>query len=87
MPRPLWFEGPTGIKMYAGAEKDSQGWVVRLFDQAGKQISPITFRVSYEVATDTMMGELPVDIVADLMHELRRQVMEREIAFVAQPIK
>jgi len=73
--------------MYAGAEKDPDGWVVRLFDRAGKQISPIVFRVSYEKAANEMMGELPRDIVADLMHEMRRQVMEREIEFLKQPIK
>jgi hypothetical protein len=79
--RPLWFESPSGIKMYAGAERDSVGWIVRLYDQNGKQISPIVYRVSYEVAEDAMMGPLHVDIVADLMHEMRRQVMSRESEF------
>jgi hypothetical protein len=73
--------------MYIGAESDSEGWVVRLFDQNGKQISPIVFRVSLEKTAGAATGPLPFDIVTDLMHEMRQQVMEREIAFVAQPIK
>ena len=87
MPRSLWFESPAGIKMYAGAGKDSDGWVVRLFDQTGNQISPIVFRVTYETLADEMSGDLDVDVVADLMYEMRRQVMAREIAFMGQPVK
>lgn len=72
--------------MYAGAEKDSEGWVIRLFDRNGNQISRIEFRVSYEKA-EQMTGDLPVEIVSDLMHEIRRQVMTRENVFLPQPIK
>jgi hypothetical protein len=87
MLRPLWFESPSGIRMYAGAENDSGGWVVRLFDQNGKQISPIVLRVSYEVAADAIMSPLHLDVVTDLMHEMRRQVMAREMIFLTEPIK
>jgi hypothetical protein len=87
MPRPLWFESPSGKRMYAGAEKDPQGWAVRLFDQDGRQISPIVFRVTYEIAADETIGELPVEIVSDIMNAMRRQIMEREAVFLAQPVK
>jgi hypothetical protein len=70
--------------MYVGAENDSAGWVVRLFDQNGKQISPIVFRVSLENTTGAATEPLPLEIVDELMHKMRQQVMEREAAFVAQ---
>lgn len=73
--------------MYAGAEKDSDGWVVRLFDQNGKQISPIVMRISYEVAPDAIMNPLNLDVVTDLMNEMRRQVMAHETEFLTQPVK
>jgi uncharacterized UPF0146 family protein len=73
--------------MYAGAENYSGGWVVRLFDQNGKQISPIVLRVAYEVAADAIMSPLHLDVVTDLMHEMRRQVMAREMIFLTEPIK
>jgi hypothetical protein len=73
--------------MYIATEKDADGWVVRLFDQNGNRASPIVYRVSYELAANEMIGELPVDIVADLMHEMRRQVMEHEAVFHTQPTR
>lgn len=73
--------------MYAGAEKDPEGWVVRLFDQNGKRMSPIVFRVAYEIAADETIGEMPVEIVVDIMNAMRRQVMERENVFLTQPVK
>ena len=73
--------------MYASAEKGPDGWAVRLFDQNGKQMSPIVFRVAYEIATDETIGEMPVEIVSDIMNAMRRQVMEREAIFLAQAIK
>ena len=87
MPRPLWFESPSGKRMYAGAEKDPAGWAVRLFDQNGKQVSPIVFRVTYEIAADETIAELPVEIISDVMTAMRRQVTEREAVFLAQPVK
>ena len=87
MPRPLWFESPSGNRLYAAAEKNAGGWAVRLFDQNGKQMSPIVFRVSYEIAADETIAELPVEIVSDIMIAMRRQVMERETIFLAQPVK
>ena len=73
--------------MYAGAEKDQEGWTVRLFDQDGKRMSPIVFRVAYEIAADETIAELPIEIVSDIMDAMRRQVMEREAVFFAQPVK
>ena len=73
--------------MYIATEKDADGWVVRLFDENGNRASPIVYRVSYELAANEMIGELPVDIVADLMHEMRRQVMEHEALFHTQPTR
>ena len=87
MSRTLWFESSTGARMYIATEKDADGWIVRLFHKNGKRASPIVFRVSYELATGETMGEIPADIVADLMREMRRQVMEREAVFHAQPTK
>ncbi len=87
MPRPLWFESPSGKRMYAGAEKDPEGWAIRLFDQNGKRASPIVFRVEYEMAADETIGELPIEIVSDIMTAMRRQLMEREAIFLAQPVK
>jgi hypothetical protein len=87
MPRQLWFESPSGKRMYAGAEKRPDGWAVRLFDQNGKQMSPIVFRVMYEIAADETIGEIPVEIVTDIMNAMRRQVMEREAVFLTRPVK
>ena len=70
--------------MYAGAERDAGGWIVRLFDHNGYQISPIVFRVSCDVADDATMDPVSLEIVSDLMHEMRRQVMARESEFAIQ---
>ena len=73
--------------MYVDAERDPEGWVVRLFDQSGKQASKIVYRLSYESAADEMIGELSVDMIEDLMHEMRRQVSARANEFLTQPMK
>ena len=78
MLRPLWLESSTGEKLYIAAEKDADGWIVRLFEQSGKQKSRIAYRVDYQTAPDELAGEIPVEIVTDLMSEMRRQVMTRE---------
>ena len=87
MPRPLWFETPAGAHLYVAAEKDPDGWVVRVFDRNGKSMSRLVYRVSNEMAADETMSELPAEIVSDLMHEMRRQVISREEVFLAQPVK
>ena len=78
MPRPLWLESSTGEKLYVAAEKDGDGWVVRLHGQSGSQKSRIVFRVDFQSPADQVIGEVPDDIVSDLMREMRRQVMTRE---------
>ena len=78
MPRPLWLESSTGEKLYVAAEKDGDGWVVRLHDQSGDQKSRIVFRVDFQNPADRIVGEVPDEVVSDLMREMRRQVLARE---------
>jgi len=87
MMRPLWFVSPAGEHFYVAAERDTDGWVVRLFDRNGEQMSPIAFRASYEAVADEMRRPLALEIVADLMNEMRRQIMTREAEFFIQPMR
>jgi len=91
MSRPLWLESSAGARLYVAAERVSDGWAVRLFDRNGKRASRIVYRVLYESTDDTsvfaMSQEVPAEIVADLMHEMRRQVNAREGVFLAPPLK
>ena len=82
MLRPLWLESSTGEKLYVAAEKDGEGWIVRLHGQNGSRKSRIVYRVDFQNPPDELIGEVPAKIVSDLMREMRRQVMTREIVLL-----
>lgn len=86
MPENIWFKSPTGKLLQVHAVKDADGWAIRISDEKGNRASPLVYRVSYEVAADAMMGEMPIDIVEGLMHLAVQDVKDRENEILRQPI-
>jgi len=72
MKQPIFFQHAGRLLQVAAAQED-KGWAVRIYDERGDRVSPIVYRVDYEVALDASMGALQLDLVDDLMNLLRHE--------------
>lgn len=82
MSAPLWFERPTDRKLVkVTADREGDGWAVRLRDQNGRQISPVVYRLSYETEFLARLGQFPMQLLDEVMQAMKRDVGNRQILF------
>lgn len=70
----LNFSG-QGHPLKVVSKPEENGWAIRLYNVAGKRVSPIVYHVSCEVAFDAQMqsGE---DLVAHLMQTMKDEAID-----------
>jgi hypothetical protein len=71
MTRPPVFFNVGDRLLQVAAVQESDGWAVRIYDDKGRRVSPIVYRVDYETVADAAMGGVQLDLVDNLMKLLK----------------